>query len=181
MDDQRFLEHRPDVVAWDTAPLENDVTIAGDIVARLFASTSGTDADWVVKLIDVYPENAKTPDLAGFQLMVANDVFRGRFRQSFEAPQAIVANKPQEYAIDLHAQNYRFLKGHPNPGAGAEQLVSADRPESPDLRAEHFPGRRYRLPPRDAAGVPHPPGGFLHSAADSARRPDPMTHPRIPS
>jgi putative CocE/NonD family hydrolase len=113
LDDQRFAQDRPDVVAWETPALEQDLVLAGDIVAHLFAATSGSDADWVVKLIDVYPEqNAGDPKLAGYQLMVANDVFRGRYRKSFEHPEAIQPNRTEEYVIDLHSQNYRFLKGH---------------------------------------------------------------------
>jgi len=113
VDDQRFLEGRPDVLRWETAPLTQDVTIAGAISAHLFASTTGSDADWIVKLIDVYPEHGE-PDttLDGYQLMVANDVFRGRFRTGFDHPQAIVPNHVDEYVVDLHTQDYRFLKGH---------------------------------------------------------------------
>jgi putative CocE/NonD family hydrolase len=113
VDDQRFAQDRPDVFAWQTAPLDEDVVIAGDIVAHLFAATTGSDADWVVKLIDVYPEQyERDPKLGGYNLMVANDVFRGRYRRSFEHPEAIVPNHVDEYTIDLHTQNYRFLKGH---------------------------------------------------------------------
>jgi putative CocE/NonD family hydrolase len=113
VDDQRFAQDRPDVAAWQTAPLDEDVVIAGDIMAHLFAATSGSDADWVVKLIDVYPEQyEKDPKLGGYNLMVANDVFRGRYRKSFEHPEAIVPNQTSEYVVDLHTQNYRFLKGH---------------------------------------------------------------------
>jgi putative CocE/NonD family hydrolase len=113
VDDQRFAQDRPDVFAWETAPLEEDVVIAGDITAHLFAATSGSDADWVVKLIDVYPERyERDPKLSGYHLMVANDVFRGRYRKGFEHPEAIVPNQVEEYTIDLHSQNYRFLKGH---------------------------------------------------------------------
>jgi putative CocE/NonD family hydrolase len=109
-DDQRFVQDRPDVMSWESPVLTEDVDIAGDISAHLFAATTGSDADWVVKLIDVYPENdAKLP---GYQLMVANDVLRGRYRKSFEHPEAIVPNHTDEYTIDLHTQNYRFLKGH---------------------------------------------------------------------
>ncbi len=112
-DDQRFLAGRPDVVNWQTAPLDNDVVIAGDITAHLFASTTGSDADWVVKLIDVYPDSGQTdPKLNGYQLMVANDVFRGRFRKSFEHPEAITPNRVDEYVVDLHTQDYKFRKGH---------------------------------------------------------------------
>jgi hypothetical protein len=109
-DDQRFVQDRPDVFAWESPVLTEDVVIAGDIAAHLFAATTGSDADFVAKLIDVYPEDdAKLP---GYQFMVANDVFRGRFRKSFEKPDAITPNKTEEFTIDLHTQSYRFLKGH---------------------------------------------------------------------
>jgi hypothetical protein len=112
MDDQRFLKGRMDVVNWETAPLKEDIVLAGNVIAHLFASTSGSDADWVVKLIDVYPEAEPDSTLRGYELMVANDVLRGRFRKSYEKPEAIVPNKVDEYSIDLHTQDYRFKKGH---------------------------------------------------------------------
>ncbi|MDB4899058.1 MAG: hydrolase CocE/NonD family protein [Gemmatimonadetes bacterium] len=113
VDDQRFLDGRSDVLTWKTEPLTDDVVIAGQLTAHLFASTSGTDADWVVKLIDVYPEQGEAnPKLDGYQLMVANDVMRGRFRRSLSTPQAIVPKAVNEYVIDLHTQDYRFRKGH---------------------------------------------------------------------
>ena len=77
----------------------------------LFASTSGTDSDWIVKLIDVYPEDEPQP-LAGYQLMIANDVFRGRFRKSFEHPEPMIAGQVEEYTVDLHWNDHRFTKGH---------------------------------------------------------------------
>ena len=87
--------------------------MAGDIGAKLFASTTGQDADFVVKLIDVYPEN-NSPEfkLGGYQLMVANDVFRARFRESFEHPKPMVAGQVTPVSVDLHTQSYRFKKGH---------------------------------------------------------------------
>jgi putative CocE/NonD family hydrolase len=113
VDDQRFLQGRPDVLSWTTAPLTDDVVVAGDIAAHLFASTTGSDADWVVKLIDVYPESYPADTaLAGYQLMVANDVLRGRFRKGFTDPKAITPNHVDEYTVDMHTQDYRFLKGH---------------------------------------------------------------------
>ena len=113
VDDQRFASDRPDVTSWQTAPLEEDVVIAGDILAKLFTSTTGSDADYVVKLIDVYPEKYEpNPKLGGYQLMVSNDVFRSRFRKSFEKPEPLVPNKVEEIAVDLHTQSYRFKKGH---------------------------------------------------------------------
>jgi hypothetical protein len=113
LQDQRFVQGRPDVLSWVTDPLDSDVVVAGDIVAHLFASTTGSDADWVVKLIDVYPEvYPKNYKQGGYQLMVANDVFRGRFRTSFEHPAPLVPNQVAEFAVDIHSQDYRFLAGH---------------------------------------------------------------------
>ncbi len=113
VDDQRFLDGRADVMTWKTEPLTDDVVIAGDLAAHLFASTTGSDADWVVKLIDVYPdENAEDSKLNGYQLMVANDVMRARFRKSIRTPQPITPNHVDEYVVDLHTQDYRFRKGH---------------------------------------------------------------------
>jgi putative CocE/NonD family hydrolase len=111
--DQRFAHLRPDVLSWETEPLAEDVTITGKIEARLHASTTGTDSDWIVKLIDVYPEDYPAePTMAGYQLMIASEVFRGRFRSSFEKPEALVPGKVTEFTIDLHAADHRFLKGH---------------------------------------------------------------------
>jgi putative CocE/NonD family hydrolase len=113
VEDQRFVDDRPDVLSWETAVLDQDVTIAGEVKARIFASTTGSDADWIVKLIDVYPEdNPSNWNLAGFQLMVSNEVFRGRYRTSFEKPAPIQPNAVLEYAWSLHTQNYTFKKGH---------------------------------------------------------------------
>ncbi len=113
VEDQRFVDDRADVLSWETPPLEADLTIAGEVVAHLFASTTGSDADWIVKLIDVYPEDHPANwDLAGFQLMVSNEVFRGRYRTSFEKPAAIEPNTVLEYTWSLHTQNYTFKKGH---------------------------------------------------------------------
>jgi putative CocE/NonD family hydrolase len=112
-EDQRFVDDRADVLSWESAPLDRPVEIAGQISAHLFASTTGTDADWVVKLIDVYPEQyPKDWKLAGYQLMVAADVLRGRYRESFEHPAAIRADTVLPYTVDLHAQSYQFGVGH---------------------------------------------------------------------
>jgi putative CocE/NonD family hydrolase len=113
LEDQRFVHNRPDVLSWVTDTLTEDVVISGDIVAHLFASTTGTDSDWIVKLIDVYPESyPQDPKMGGYQLMVANEILRGRFRKSFETPSPIVPNQVTEYTIDLHTGDHRFLKGH---------------------------------------------------------------------
>lgn len=111
--DQRFLQGRNDVLSWQTDVLDRDLTIDGDVVAHLFASTTGTDIDWVVKLIDVYPDNnPEEPGMAGFQLMIVDEIFRGRYLRSFEKPEAIIPNQVNEYVIDLHANNHTFKKGH---------------------------------------------------------------------
>jgi uncharacterized protein len=111
--DQRFVDDRPDVLTWTSAPLADGLTIAGDVVAHLFASTTGTDADWVVKLIDVYPDSVPgAPTLGGYQLMVNADVMRGRYWKDFSRAAAIPANTVTPFTVDLHEQLYRFEKGH---------------------------------------------------------------------
>ncbi len=113
VEDQRFVKTRPDVLSWETEPLASDLTVSGDITARLFASTTGSDADWIVKLIDVYPDDySANPKMAGIELMVADEVLRGRFRRSFERPEPVEPGKVVTYTIDLHTNNHSFLKGH---------------------------------------------------------------------
>ena len=113
VEDQRFVDDRPDVLSFESAPLTEDLTIAGEVVAHLFAATTGSDADWIVKLIDVFPErNPENWELAGYQLMVSNEVFRGRYRRSFEKPEPITPNAVLEYSFSLHTQNHSFRKGH---------------------------------------------------------------------
>ncbi len=112
-EDQRFVHNRPDVLSWETETLMEDIPVTGNLLAVLSAATSGTDSDWVVKLIDVYPESYPSdPKMSGYQLMMANDVFRGRFRNSVEKPEAVKPNEVNKYSIDLHAINHVFRKGH---------------------------------------------------------------------
>jgi len=108
-EDQRFVDDRPDVATWETSTLSMDVTVTGNLAAKLYAATTGSDADWIVKLIDVFPD---TSDMKGYEFMVANDVFRGRFRKSFEKPEPLIPNKAELYDIDLHSLNHVFRKGH---------------------------------------------------------------------
>ncbi len=113
LEDQRFVNNRPDVASWETEVLTDDIVVTGNLLADLYAATSGTDSDWIVKLVDVYPE--KYPEdqkMSGYQLMIANDVFRGRFRNSFEKPEPVKADEVNKYSIDLHAINHVFRKGH---------------------------------------------------------------------
>jgi uncharacterized protein len=127
--DQRFAAMRPDVLTYRSEVLEEDVTVAGPITARLFASTSGSDADWVVKLIDVYPaeledepprkrkprsddvEPQEAP-LGGYQQLVRGDPLRGRFRKGFETPEAMVPGQVEELRVELQDVNHSFRRGH---------------------------------------------------------------------
>ncbi len=111
--DQREASDRPDVVAFVSDTLKNPVKISGEPVANLVASTSGTDSDWVVKLIDVYPDEvAGQPALGGYQLMISADIFRGRYRESLENPKPIVPDEPLVYRFALPTANHVFLPGH---------------------------------------------------------------------
>jgi putative CocE/NonD family hydrolase len=111
--DQRHVDGRPDVLTYVTAPLTEPLRIAGQPVVDLVASTSGTDGDWVVKLIDVYPDVVPSmPELGGYELGLAMDIFRGRYRESFAEPKPIPAGKPQTYRFALPTTNHVFLPGH---------------------------------------------------------------------
>jgi putative CocE/NonD family hydrolase len=113
VDDQREQSGRPDVATFTTGVLTSPVRISGQPVANLVASTSGTDADWVVKLIDVYPDEvAGQPEMGGYQLMVSADIVRGRYWKSRETAEAIPANKPLRYRFALPTANHVFLPGH---------------------------------------------------------------------
>jgi hypothetical protein len=113
VDDQREASGRPDVLAFVSELLSGPVKIRGQPVANLVASTGGTDSDWVVKLIDVYPDEvAGQPALGGYQLMVSADIFRGRYRESLETPKAVTPDKPLTYRFPLPTANHVFLPGH---------------------------------------------------------------------
>ncbi len=113
VEDQRFVDNRPDVLTWQTEELTEDMTVTGSVTAKLFASTTGSDADWIVKLIDVYPEKYSDDwKLSGYELMIADEVFRGRFRKSFEKPEPITPDAITPFTIDLHTANHVFKKGH---------------------------------------------------------------------
>ncbi len=113
VDDQREASGRPDVVAFVSEALSEPGKISGQPIANLVASTSGTDSDWVVKVIDVYPDEvAMQPGMGGYQLMVSADILRGRYRESFETPKAITANEPLVYRFALPTANHVFLSGH---------------------------------------------------------------------
>ena len=113
VDDQREASGRPDVLVFTSDVLTAPVHIAGQPIANLVTSTTGTDSDWVVKLIDVYPDEvADHPNLGGYQLMIAADIFRGRYREGFATPKPIAAGKPLAYRFALPPANHVFLPGH---------------------------------------------------------------------
>jgi putative CocE/NonD family hydrolase len=113
VDDQREASGRQDVLAFTSDVLKAPVKISGQPIANLIASTSGTDADWVVKLIDVYPDEvAGQAPLGGYQLMVSADIFRGRYREGFETAKAITPDTPLQYRFALPTANHVFLPGH---------------------------------------------------------------------
>lgn len=171
VEDQRFVSDRSDVATWSTPPLDRDITVAGDVIADLFASTSGTDADWVVKLIDEYPgaavsaapsaSTAGQPDMAGYQLIINGEIFRGRYRKSFEHPEAVPANEVLEYRFSLHAADHTFLKGHRikvqvqstwfplydrNPQKFLDNIMTASPPDFAKATQHIYPASHLILP-----------------------------------
>jgi hypothetical protein len=125
--DQRFVEDRPDVLTFKSAPLPADLTVSGEVAADLFASTSGTDADFIVKLIDVFPDDAQRAawnvdagpapgeyarSLNGYELPIAMEVRRGRYNASYEHPRALPSNQPVEWKIPLRDRDHVFARGH---------------------------------------------------------------------
>jgi putative CocE/NonD family hydrolase len=113
LNDQRFVDGRPDVITYVSEPLSEPLRVGGAPQVNLIASTSGTDSDWVVKIIDVYPDTVPSnPGMGGYELPISLDIFRGRYRTSFEHPQAIEANTPLLYSFGLPTVNHVFLPGH---------------------------------------------------------------------
>ncbi|GAA0727545.1 CocE/NonD family hydrolase [Aquimarina litoralis] len=118
-DDQRFAARRPDVLVYETPVLTEDMTLSGEILAKLKVATTGTAADWVVKIIDVYPPDAEDTEetqkylkMSNYHMMVRSEVLRGRFRNSFSKPEAFTPNKKTDVSIKLQDIHHTFLKGH---------------------------------------------------------------------
>jgi uncharacterized protein len=113
VEDQRFVSTRPDVVSFTSETLTEKLVITGEIKAHVFASTTGSDADWIVKLIDVYPDfDSVNYKMSGYQFPVAMEVFRGRYRKSFSKPEPLTPGKPEEFVFSLHQVDHEFGKGH---------------------------------------------------------------------
>jgi uncharacterized protein len=168
--DQRFVQGRPDVLSWESEPLQEEVVISGPITAHLFVSTTGADADFVAKLIDVQPEKVeKDPTLGGYQLMVAGEILRGRFRKSLERPEPFAPGKVEEVTIDLLPGNHMFRRGHRimvqvhstwfplydrNPQSWVANIFEAK--ESDFVRQTHKVYRSRRYPSRITFAAPKP-------------------------
>lgn len=112
VEDQRFADGRPDVATWESEPLKEPLTLRGPVTVKLFAETTGTDADWVVKLIDAYPDEHGNYQMSGYELMISGDILRGRYRESYEEAKPLAANQALEYTIHLPHVNHTLLKGH---------------------------------------------------------------------
>ncbi len=113
VEDQRFVDGRPDVATWESGPLAATVTVRGPVTVRLFAETTGTDADWVAKLIDVYPgDDPGRIEMSGFELMVSGDIFRGRYRESYQQARPLQPNQALEYTLHLPNVDHAFRPGH---------------------------------------------------------------------
>ena len=119
VEDQRFAASRPDVLVYSAEPLAENLAVAGQIKVEPYVATTGTDADWVVKLIDVYPDNAPDPKnnpadirMGGYQRLIRGDIFRGKFRNSFERPEPFVPDRVTKVAFELPDVQHALLKGH---------------------------------------------------------------------
>jgi putative CocE/NonD family hydrolase len=111
-EDQRFVTNRSDVAVWRMPPLKSDLTVTGQVLADIFASTTGSDNDLVVKLIDQYPDDDPDPKMRGYQLMINSEIFRGRYLKSFKKPSALRPDSIREYKYSLHAADHVFKAGH---------------------------------------------------------------------
>ena len=139
VDDQREFSGRTDVLTFTSDVLTKPMTMSGEPMVHLMASTTGTDADWVVKLIDVYPDEvAGQPELGGYQLPIAMDILRGRYRESLSEAKAITPNHPLDLQVGAADDESCVSAGAPDYGAGAVELVPAVRPQSTDVCAEHL-------------------------------------------
>ncbi len=119
VEDQRFAYSRPDVLVYETEELEEDITIYGPIIANIQVATSGTDCDWIVKLIDVYPGDTPDPDpnpckvrMGHFQMLLAGNVFRSKFRNSYTYPEPVIPDQIMNIKYDLLDKSHTFKKGH---------------------------------------------------------------------
>lgn len=160
--DQRFVDGRPDVLTYVSEPLQESVTVRGTVTAHLFAQTTGTDADWVVKLIDVFPDlDAAEPQMGGYQFMISGDILRGRYREGFDKAVAITPNQPLEYTFRLPQVNHTFKPGH-------RMMVQVQSSWFPlyDRNPQTYPATIMKAKPADYRSATHT---ILHSAKNPSR------------
>jgi putative CocE/NonD family hydrolase len=139
-DDQRFASRRTDVLTFQTNVLTEDLTLAGPVIADLLVSITGTDADFVVKLIDVFPDDFQYPAprtgsylMGGYQMLVRGEIMRGKYRNSFETPSPFTPNKIERVKFDLPDVAHTFQKGTQADDTGAKQLVPISRPQPTEI------------------------------------------------
>ncbi|QMV18195.1 CocE/NonD family hydrolase [Granulicella sp. 5B5] len=164
VEDQRFVSDRKDLANFSTAELKSPVTVTGDVVADLKAATTGTDGDWIVKLVDVYPASE-----GGYQLMVAEEILRGRYRKSFTDPEPVKAGEVTEYKWSLHGVDHTFLPGHKmmvevqsswfplydrNPQTYVENIMKAPADAYKAETITIYDGSRLELPMADGVSLP---------------------------
>jgi len=168
VDDQREASGRPDVVAFTSEVLSAQVKISGQPIANLVASTSGTDSDWVVKVIDVYPDEvAGQPGLGGYQLMVSADIFRGRYRESLEIAKPIVSDKPLPYRFALPPRRTTSSCRATGSWCRFNRAGSPSTIEIRRLSSLIYFGQAGRLPKGRTANLPHTRSGKLYRTAVS--------------
>jgi putative CocE/NonD family hydrolase len=161
VEDQSFVSDRKDLANFSTPVLDKPITVTGDVVADLMASTTGTDADWIVKLVDVYPATDGKP---GYELMVAEEILRGRYRKSFTNPEPVKPGEVAEYKWSLHGVDHTFLPGHKmmvevqsswfplydrNPQTYVENIMKAPKEAYKAQTVTIFGGSRIDLPVED--------------------------------
>ncbi len=169
--DQRFVDGRTDVLTYVSAPLTTPLRVSGVPEVNLYASTSGTDSDWAVKLIDVYPGTVESqPGMGGYELAISLDIFRGRYRTSFEHRGGDCIESAAAVSLRAADGESRVSAGASRDGAGAVDDVSAVRPQSADICAEYFRCEAGGLSEGDAAGVARAGHGKFYQLAGGALR-----------
>ncbi len=168
----------PTCSTWVTEPLEEDVTVSGKIMANLFASTTGTDSDWIVKLIDVYPEKYEAdPKMGGYQLMIAATFCAAATARALKSPSRSRQTTVTALSDRIPRQRSRFPEGTPDHGAGPEHLVPGDRSQPAAIRAEHLSRERVGLSASDPASISLGQACVTHRGAGSRTRTEALINP----
>ena len=152
--DQRFVDGRPDVLTYETEPLKEPMKLSGEPVVHLVASTTGTDSDWIVKLIDVQPDRTAPPThMSGYQLPIATDIFRGRYRTSFEHPEADQAQRTADLRLRATDGQPHLPTRSQDYGPGAVHALSSLRSQPTTVRRKHLRSQTRRFPESNTANL----------------------------